>query len=88
EEEREALSATERAEECLMLGLRLAEGVPEARLRAASGLGFDAALDPDALARLRNGGFVTFEDGVLAATPAGRQRLDAVLAALLAGSRP
>lgn len=84
EEERVTLSATERAEECLMLGLRLAEGVPEARLLAASGLGFDAALDPAALARLRDGGFVTFEDGVLAATPEGRQRLDAVLGALLA----
>lgn len=84
EEERAVLSATERAEECLMLGLRLEEGVPEARLRAASGLGFDTVLDRAALTRLRAGGFVTFEGKVLAATPAGRQRLDAVLGALLA----
>jgi putative oxygen-independent coproporphyrinogen III oxidase len=84
EEDRTALAPLERAEECLLLGLRLEEGVPEARLRAASGLGFGEALDPAGLARLRDGGFVTLEADTLAATPAGRQRLDAVLGALLA----
>ena len=84
EEERSVLSAAERAEECLMLGLRLAEGVPETRLRAAAALGFDSALDHAALTRLEAGGFVSFDGEILAATAAGRQRLDAVLGALLA----
>ena len=84
EEERLRLTAEERAEECLMLGLRLAEGVAETRLRAVSGLDFASALDAAGLARLREAGFVTLADGVLAATPAGRQCLDAVLGALLA----
>ena len=37
-----------------------------------------------ALARLIEGGFVTLDDERLVATAAGRQRLNAVLAALLA----
>jgi hypothetical protein len=49
-----------------------------------TGLGFDEALDRSALTRLSEGGFVALRDGRLYATEAGRLRLDAVLAALLA----
>lgn len=82
--ERRALSSTERLAETLMMGLRLAEGVPLARLAAAAGAPAEAALDAAALARLTAAGFLTLDGERLAATPAGRQRLDAVLAALLA----
>jgi putative oxygen-independent coproporphyrinogen III oxidase len=70
-------------EEMLMMGLRLVEGVPRARLAALAGRDvedlFDAALPP-----LIDGGFLLLDDDRLAATAAGRQRLNAVLAALLA----
>jgi oxygen-independent coproporphyrinogen-3 oxidase len=69
-------------EELLMMGLRLAEGIARDRLEALAGRGVDdlfgAALD-----RLVEGGFLTLDDHRLAATAAGRQRLNAVLAALV-----
>ena len=70
-------------EEMLMMGLRLAEGVSRSRLeemagRTVDGL-FGAALD-----RLVEGGFLTLDDQRLTATAAGRQRLNGVLAALIA----
>jgi putative oxygen-independent coproporphyrinogen III oxidase len=70
-------------EEMLMMGLRLVEGVPRARLEALAGRDleelFGAALPP-----LIEGGFLILDDDHLAASAAGRQRLNAVLAALLA----
>jgi putative oxygen-independent coproporphyrinogen III oxidase len=70
-------------EEMLMMGLRLVEGIPRARLEALAGRDveslFGAALPP-----LTEGGFLMLDDDRLAATAAGRQRLNAVLAALLA----
>jgi oxygen-independent coproporphyrinogen-3 oxidase len=73
---REPLSAHEQAQEALLMGLRLAEGVPLARLDAL-------ALSPERLAALSEEGLVLLEDGRLTATPAGRQRLDALLAYLV-----
>jgi putative oxygen-independent coproporphyrinogen III oxidase len=70
-------------EEMLMMGLRLVEGIPRARLEALAGRDveslFGAALPP-----LTEGGFLMLDDDRLAATAAGRQRLNAVLVALLA----
>lgn len=83
-EERVALGATERREEMLMLGLRLAEGVARERFERETGGTLEAALDPTALADLQAGGFLTLDAHGLRATPAGRQRLNAVLARLLA----
>jgi putative oxygen-independent coproporphyrinogen III oxidase len=69
-------------EEMLMMGLRLAEGVARARLEQAAGkileTRFARSLPP-----LIEGGFLTLDANRLAATAAGCQRLDAVLAALL-----
>lgn len=76
------LGATEVVQEFLMMGLRLAEGVDLARLRALAG---DAAvLDPQALSRLRAAGFLALTDERLMVTPAGRPLLNQLLAALLA----
>ncbi len=83
-EERVALSSEARGEEMLMVGLRLSEGVDLARFRAETGTALDAFLDTERLAALTDGGFLTADDERLWATPAGRQRLDAVLGALLA----
>jgi oxygen-independent coproporphyrinogen-3 oxidase len=70
-------------EEMLMMGLRLAEGVARSRLEALAGGAVEDLLGPR-LARLVEGGFLTLDDHRLAATAAGRQRLNAVLAALIA----
>ena len=69
-------------EEMLMMGLRLTEGVARARLERAAGRDAEA-LFGDNLAPLVEGGFLTLDRDRLAATAAGRQRLNAVLAALL-----
>jgi coproporphyrinogen III oxidase-like Fe-S oxidoreductase len=66
-----------------MMGLRLAEGVPLVRFEAEAGKPFAACLDAARLGRLVSGGFLTIRDGRLYATDEGRQRLDAVLGALL-----
>jgi putative oxygen-independent coproporphyrinogen III oxidase len=82
-ESRDALDASERLTEVMIMGLRLSEGVPESRLRAETGQGFDAAFDPAHLDALTNEGLLRLEMGRLSATPAGRQRLNAVLDYLL-----
>jgi putative oxygen-independent coproporphyrinogen III oxidase len=70
-------------EEMLMMGLRLTEGVSRARLEALADRTVEDLFGP-ALSRLVDGGFLTLDDDRLVATAAGRQRLNAVLAALLA----
>lgn len=81
--ERSVLSPGERREELLLNGLRLGEGVDRSRFRRLSGLDVEDAVDPDALARLIEGGFLTLDDSALRATAPGLRRLDSVLAALL-----
>jgi putative oxygen-independent coproporphyrinogen III oxidase len=82
-EERLLLAPKERRQEMLMMGLRLAEGVDRARFAAETGGAIETALDAQALADLAEGGFVVLDQQGLRATAAGRQRLNAVLAALL-----
>ncbi len=69
--------------EALMTGLRLTEGVPLARLAAEAGQSAADLVDPARVRRLTEGGFLVPSPDRLVATPAGRQRLDAVLAALV-----
>lgn len=83
--ERVRLAAAERIEELLMIGLRLGEGIDRQRfLTLTGGIDVAAVCDPAALAQLQAAGFVTLDRWRLAATGAGRQRLNAVLSALLA----
>jgi oxygen-independent coproporphyrinogen-3 oxidase len=82
--ERRALKAIERREELLLMGLRLTDGISRDRFRAALGEEIETSLDPARLARLVDGGFLDLDDAGLRATPAGRLRLNAVLAALVA----
>lgn len=76
----EVVDAEARWTEMLMMGLRLAEGVARSRLIAETG----RDVEPAALTRLIDGGFLELTPTHLRATAAGRQRLNAVLAALLA----
>ncbi len=77
EASREALDAVEAAEERLMMGLRLSEGVELARLETLRGLEGRAA-------GLEDLGLVEVAEGRLRATAAGRPVLNAVLRELLA----
>jgi putative oxygen-independent coproporphyrinogen III oxidase len=83
-EERTALSPAERRDEMLMMGLRLAEGIDRAAFTAETGEDVATALDATQLAELVAGGFLELDSERLRATPAGRQRLNAVLPRLLA----
>ena len=79
------VSDEEAVVEAVMMGLRTAEGVPLARLAALGSAPDDvwAVLDRDAIASLAAAGLLTDEPDRLRATAAGRQRLNAVLAAIL-----
>jgi putative oxygen-independent coproporphyrinogen III oxidase len=75
------LTAEERADEFLLMGLRLAEGIDPARYQALAG----RPLDPERIAQLKAVGFVESRgDGTLRVTPAGFPVLDAVVADLAA----
>jgi putative oxygen-independent coproporphyrinogen III oxidase len=73
-----------RAQEMLLMGLRLSEGIDAARFRLRTGLALHDAVDPDTLRRAIEAHYLTFDEVTLAATPAGRLRLDALLPALIA----
>jgi oxygen-independent coproporphyrinogen-3 oxidase len=78
------LTAEERFTELMMMGLRLAEGVPMARIRAECGADAEGWIDRGRLGDLVDEGYLDDRDGFIRATLAGRQRLDAVLAHLMA----
>lgn len=80
-ETRAALSSRERADEYLMMGLRLTEGIDMSRYEALSG----APLPASALVELTDLGMIRLEGGRLCATDHGRLVLNAVIGALLAG---
>ncbi|HWE74936.1 MAG TPA: radical SAM family heme chaperone HemW [Stellaceae bacterium] len=83
-EETLLLSAGERRDEMLMMGLRLGEGVTRDAFRAEAGIDFEQMLDAARLAKLTVAGFLALDETGIRATNAGRQRLNAVLGALLA----
>jgi putative oxygen-independent coproporphyrinogen III oxidase len=82
-DERVPICDRERLEEMLMMGLRLGEALPRARFRRECGAEPEAVLDPVRLERLIDGGFLMLDGVGLRATEAGRQRLNAVLGALM-----
>jgi putative oxygen-independent coproporphyrinogen III oxidase len=81
-EEMAAINRDTAVEEMLMMGLRLTEGVARVRLERAAGQDAESLFGGN-LAPLLEGGFLTLDQERLAATATGRQRLNAVLAALL-----
>jgi putative oxygen-independent coproporphyrinogen III oxidase len=76
-EAEEALTPAERAEEALLMGLRLAEGVDLARVAALAGGA--APVDRAAVARLARQGLVALDGERLRVLPAGALLLDAIL---------
>ncbi len=83
-EECVAVAPDDRVAEVLMMGLRLAEGVPADRFRARTGRAIGEALEPARLAPLIEGGLLECDAAGLRASAAGRRVLNAVIAALLA----
>jgi putative oxygen-independent coproporphyrinogen III oxidase len=79
----EVLGSRARGREALLMGLRLAEGISVPHFAARTGLALDQAVDAGALRTLIAGGFMVADGAHLAATEAGRQRLDALLPALV-----
>lgn len=82
--ERSALTPAEQMTEAAMMGLRLTEGLPLARLRAIGGAAADSLIAPRRVRDLVEEGYLDASPDLLRATAAGRERLDAVLAHLLA----
>ncbi len=74
-----------RAEEVLMMGLRLREGVGAERFEAATGVPLKKCLPASARQDLIEGGFLTAAADGLRATAKGRAVLDAVLVELAVG---
>lgn len=82
----ESVDFAERGREALMMGLRLAEGVPVSRIEAETGQDFSAFVNLQQVKILEDEGLLSFSRGTLAATPQGRQKLNAVLSFLLAAA--
>lgn len=79
----ENLSPQDRFTECLMMGMRLQEGIPLARLEAEGGKPFSHLIDPAKIKALQGEGLLVCNDTTLMATKAGMQRLNGVLSYLL-----
>ncbi len=79
----ESLSAHDRFTECLMMGLRLGEGIPVERLESEGGKEFSALIDGRKIKTLQAEGLLDFDGTTLKATKAGLQRLNGVLSYLL-----
>lgn len=75
----EAVSPTEQANEYLMMGLRLTEGIDLERFNQIGG----RTLNPRTLKELQHMGMIEVESPYLKATRAGRLVLNAVIAELL-----
>jgi oxygen-independent coproporphyrinogen-3 oxidase len=79
----EDVTAPDRAREMLLMGLRLAEGIDAARFAARTGITLDAAIDAEVREQAIEAGYLVSDADRLTATPEGRKRLDALLAALV-----
>lgn len=79
----EAIDREQRLAEMVMMGLRLSEGIAHGAFIAELGAPLEDLLPPDRLGRLVEEGYLVLDAAGLRATPAGRQRLDALLGYLL-----
>jgi oxygen-independent coproporphyrinogen-3 oxidase len=82
------LSASERREELLLLGLRLTDGIERSRFHALTGCELEQAVDEKGLERVQDCGLVILDRHRLRVTPEGRLLLDAVLRELLVPDQP
>jgi putative oxygen-independent coproporphyrinogen III oxidase len=78
------LEANTRADEALMMGLRLLEGLDEAVFTTRTGVALDDVISPAGLAETTQLGLVARENGRLRLTNTGQPLLNAVIARLMA----
>jgi len=81
--QRDEVAGDARLEEMVLMGLRLSEGIARQRCIDETGSEPEALFDRSRLDRLIKGGFLALDEAGLRATTEGRQRLDALLPALL-----
>jgi oxygen-independent coproporphyrinogen-3 oxidase len=79
----EMIEPRQRLEELLMMGLRLLEPVPYARIEAETGRGLAEWIDMRRVERLAAEGYLAVSDTGIAATAEGRLRLQSVLGWML-----
>ena len=72
----------EQIDEFLMMGLRLAEGIGSAPFAEIVGRPLEDCIDIPKAALLRDAGLLALDERGLRATPAGMQRLNAIIAAI------
>ncbi|MEC9344784.1 MAG: radical SAM family heme chaperone HemW [Pseudomonadota bacterium] len=82
-----ALDPAEQAEEALMMGLRLAEGVDRVRFLGATGTALDDVIDRAARDRLVDDGVLADDGRRLVVTPSGRLLLNTITGRLLAATQ-
>jgi len=82
-QETEVLSSDARAEELVMMGLRLSEGLHAARFERLTGKKLDAVLNASSVTRLTEQGFMQKQNGRVVATPRGRLALNEILRQVL-----
>jgi oxygen-independent coproporphyrinogen-3 oxidase len=78
------LEANTRADEALMMGLRLLEGIDETAFAARTGIALNTVISATGLAETTRLGLVARENGRLRLTEAGQPLLNAVIARLMA----
>ncbi len=83
-QEEEVLAPKTRAEELVMVGLRLTEGVDKTRFARLAGRPLGEVIDAEAVTALAADGYLTDNPLALTATARGRLALNAVLRELLA----
>ncbi|MFT5487858.1 MAG: putative oxygen-independent coproporphyrinogen III oxidase [Paracoccaceae bacterium] len=79
----ERVASTEQAEEHLMMGLRLAEGIDRVQFAQSVGRSLDDCIDGAKIAALSEAGLLVADPRGLRATTAGIQRLNAIIAAII-----
>ena len=77
------LAPGEKAQEMLLMGLRLTEGIDVVRFEQRTGVALADAIDDGVLQQAIGAGYVTLSGGQLVATTEGRLRLDSLLGALV-----
>lgn len=77
------LTGEARAREALLMGLRLQAGLTAESFSSKTGRNLTDCLDATILEATRDEGYLTYENGQIAATDSGRIRLEALLAALV-----
>lgn len=73
----------ERFVECLLMGLRLKEGIPFSRLEQEGGENWRDYLDQKKLAELEQEGYISLTDQRLSVSDQGRQRLNKILESII-----